>query len=114
MIDRYYKNALWYRLMKNRPFIIEIKERWKDLRENLWTENFVTFMLEDIYEVIKISLEFEMKIWKPITVEGPISSSWPDRLIYSNVDFNLDEKINSLKEWISNRLEFCDSYFDSL
>ena len=113
-VDTYYRNLLWDRLMKNKPFIEELKERWKDLRENLWTEDFMIFMLEDIYKDIKDALEFEMEIWGPITIEGNINRTWPDMFIYGNEDFNLEEKINSLKEWISNRLEFCDSYFGTL
>jgi hypothetical protein len=114
MIDTYYKNVLWYRLMKNNSFKIEIKERWKNLRENLWTEDFFISMLDEIYGDIKYALEFEMNLWKPITIEGPVNGSWPDVFIYSNEEFNLEEKINSLEEWILNRLEICDSYFDIL
>jgi len=114
MIDTYYKNVLWYRLMRNNSFKIEIKERWKNLRENLWTEDFFISMLDEIYGDINVALEFEMNLWKPITIEGPVNGSWPDVFIYSNEEFNLEEKINSLEEWILNRLEICDSYFDIL
>ena len=37
--------------------------------------------------------------------------TWPDVAIYSTEEFDLDEYISKLYQFIPDRLEFCDSYF---
>lgn len=104
-------HALFNRLLANERFIQDCKNRWNQLREEIWTDSLITEMLSDIYEEIKDVLEFEMELWEPETVEDEPEDDWPDIVIYSTKDFDLDEYIKELFRWIPERLVFCDTYF---
>ncbi|GAH07530.1 unnamed protein product, partial [marine sediment metagenome] len=106
-----YAHRLFERLINNDNFRIDCKNRWLQLRETLWTDSFILEMLSDIFNDIKEILDFEMNKWKPETVEKEPDSSWPDFVIYSTKEFDLDEYIESLFEFIPERLDFCDIYF---
>ncbi len=69
-------------------------------------------MIDDIYEEIKDILEIDVRMWKPITVDEEPEDKYPDKYIYSTKEFDLDEYINYLYDWIKDRLEFCDSVFE--
>ena len=49
-------------------------------------------------------------MWKPITVEK--ESEIHNRFIESTKTFDLDKYIDYLYEWIPDRIDFCDSYFN--
>jgi len=106
-----YAHRLFDRLINNDNFIADCKNRWGQLRENLWTDKFILDMLSDIHNDIKEILDFEMNKWKPETVEKEPDSGWPDFVIYSTKEFDLDEYLKSLFEFIPERLDFCDIYF---
>ena len=92
------RNFLYRRLMFNKDFMREVKERWLFLRESLWTKDSILDMLLDIYEKIKNISEIDVNMWYP----------W-----YFDMEWELkiDEAVEKLFEWIPKRLEFCDSYF---
>ena len=76
----------------------DCKNRWIELREELWTEEFILDMLYDTYEEIEDILRYETN------------------LIYSD-EFKedtiivVDEAVEHLFQWIPDRLKFCDSFF---
>ena len=106
-----HNNRLFERLITNEDFMNECKNRWFQLRETLWTDKFILDMLSDILNDIKEVLEYEMNKWKPETVEEEPDYDWPDIVIYSTKEFDLREYVDSLFEFISERLDFCDQYF---
>ena len=105
---------LYKRLMNNSAFCEDLKERWEFLRERIFNKKFLMGLLDEIYEQIESILEIEMTIWKPRTVDEDPGSSWPEKLIYSTKEFNLEEYVNALYDFIPKRLKFCDDYFSNL
>lgn len=106
-----YTHRMFERLINNDDFMVDCKNRWAQLRETIWTDNFILEMLSDIYDDIKEILDFEMNKWKPETVEKEPDPGWPDFVIYSTKEFDLDEYLKRLFEFIPERLDFCDIYF---
>ena len=91
-------NYIYRRLMKNKEFMKDVKERWLFLRESLWMKDSILDMLLDIYEEIKNISEIDMNMWYPWYLD----MEW---------ELKIDEAVEKLFEWIPKRLEFCDSYF---
>jgi hypothetical protein len=91
-------NELYNRLLDNEEFRKECKNRWFELREELWTDESILDMLQDNYEEIIDILELDTNIWNPFVIK----ESWEN---------NVDESVSELFHWIPNRIEFCDSYF---
>ncbi len=87
-------NYLFNRLMDNDDFMRDCKNRWRELRKKLWTEDFVLEMLEELYEEIKNDLERDLNMWQP--KQDP------------------QKYIDLLFEWIPERLDYCDDYFDKI
>ncbi len=96
--DIHENHELFSRLISNEGFMKDCKNRWIELREELWTEEFILDMLYDNYEEIDDILRYETN------------------LIYSD-EFKedtiivVDEAVKHLFQWIPDRLKFCDSYF---
>ncbi len=105
------RNLLFQRLYENEEFIREVKNRWAELRADLWTKEYIFGLISEMYNQIQKILEIELEIWKPITVEGNISLEGLDKILYSNDEFDLNETIQFLNNWIEERLQFCDLYF---
>ena len=93
-------NELYARLLNNEEFMRDCSDRWKKLREELWTNEFISDLLTNFYEDIKDILNYEMIIWEPKGYEEETEKN-----------FNFEEYIEALYRWIPNRLEFCDLYF---
>ena len=91
-------NELFNRLLNNVQFREDLKNRWFQLREELWTEEYILDVVSDMYDEIKEILEIDSKLWYPWL----FGDDWEQRV---------DESIDWLYDWISNRLEFCDMYF---
>jgi len=106
-----YAHRLFERLINNENFMSECKNRWFQLRKTLWTDKFILDMLSEIHNDIKEILEYEMNMWKPETVEDDPEPGWPDEAIYSTKEFDLNEYVEYLFEFITERLDFCDMYF---
>jgi spore coat protein CotH len=94
-------NQLFNRLLNYESFKLDIKNRWQQLRMELWTEQEVMDRVSENYEKIKEILEIDSEIWLP----------W---LFGDDWEKKLDESIDWLYDWIPKRLEFCDSYFFEL
>jgi spore coat protein CotH len=93
------KNELYNRLICNEEFMQDCKDRWAQLRQELWTNDFILDMMLDIYDEIEDILEIETKMWNP-------------SIYYENWENDVDESVNELFEWVPDRIEFCDSYFE--
>ncbi len=104
-------NVLFERLVHNKEFVQEVNIRWAELRADLWTKEYILGLITKMYTQIQKVLEIDLEMWKPITVEGYISPKWPDQYLYSNEEFDLNEKIYFLYDWIEERFDFCDSFF---
>jgi len=103
------ENRLFQRLLNNQDFRRECRNRWSDLREDLWTEENLLDTLSEVYESIKTLIELDTDLWKPITVND--DSLVYNRYLYSTKEFDLEEYIDKLFEFIPERLAFCDEYF---
>ncbi len=106
------RSVLYDRLLDNDEFRQNCIERWDELREEIFSKDVIFGMIDDMYEEIKDILEIEMRTWKPITVDEKPENKYPDKFIYSTKEFDLDEYIDYLYEWIEKRLDYCDSYFE--
>ena len=91
-------NKLFNRLLGNSEFMACCSSRWLELRETLWTEEFILDMVSEIYDSIEEILDIETEKWNP----GDLREEW-----YNDVDVS----VKNLFTWISERLIFCDSYF---
>ncbi len=105
------RNLLYLRLFHNKEFMQEVKIRWAELRADLWIKEYIFGLISKMYDQIQKVLEIDLEMWKPITVEGYIQPKWPDQYLYSNDEFDLNEAIQFLYDWIEERLQFCDLYF---
>jgi hypothetical protein len=103
------ENELFNRLICNEEFMKDCKNRWSYLREEVWTDEFIFTMISDIYDENKDYIKIDTKMWKPITVDD--ESLVYNRYLYSTKEFDLEEYVNGLLEFVPKRLEFCDSYF---
>jgi len=95
------RNYLYNRLLNNEDFKTDAKNRWFQLREELWTEEFIIDMVTDMYEEIKDISELDSEIWYPWIFE----ENWEEEV---------NEAVKYLFEWIPNRLNFCDDYFENV
>ena len=96
-------NGLFARLLDNEAFMQDCKNRWFEIREMLWTEEFFFDKINDIYYEIKDAIELDQSIWFDSVQD------------YCNKEYeeDVDEYIENLIEYISKRLEFCDNYFEN-
>ncbi len=92
-------SELYNRLLDNTEFRSDCKKRWNELRETLWTEEFILSTLTEIYSEIEHILELELLMWNPDIIED---------------DFDLNNYVSHLFQWILDRLIFTDLYFNSL
>ncbi len=106
-------NALFKRLLNNSEFIQACKDRWNEIRQELWNEEFIIDFLSNYYNSIKNVLYpdiFEFP-WNPLIVEA----SEPIRFSPSgkNKEFKIEDYINHLYQYIPERLEICDEFFET-
>lgn len=88
-------NELYNRLLNDTSFKEDCKDRWFELRKELWTEDFILDMLSEMYKEIKDLLERDVNMYRKPSMEK-----------------ELEEYIEYLFEWIPERLDFCDEYFE--
>ncbi|MFX0071856.1 MAG: CotH kinase family protein [Candidatus Hermodarchaeota archaeon] len=94
-------NYLFFRLLSNEDFRTEMKARWFQLREQLWTEEYILDLVSENYEEIREILRIDAAKWYPWL----FGDDWEERL---------DEAIDWLYNWIPERILFCDMYFSCL
>ncbi len=97
-------NRLFARLIDNADFMEDSKKRWFELREMIWTEEFLFDKIEDMYKEIKDAIELDQLMW------------FDSVRYYLNKELEEDteEYFERLIEYIPKRLEFCDNYFENL
>ena len=95
----YKRNFLYVRLMNNEDFRENVKERWFSLRDTIWTDNSILDMLSEFYDEIKDVYEIDINKWYPQDYD----KKW---------SIKVDEAVEKLFDWISERLIFCDAYFN--
>jgi len=93
-------NEIFRRLIGNDAFMQMCKDRWFELKQEIWTEEFIFDMLDENYEEVKDLLEIEARMWNPAIFR----KRW---------NYNVEESVDDLYQWLSERIEFCDSYFDN-
>ena len=94
-------NVLFNRLINNDSFMKECKNRWFYLRATLWTEEFILDMLLEDFDDIENVIKADTEMWNP----KEIKERW---------DNDFDESLDDLLQWIPNRLEYCDSFFNEI
>jgi len=92
------KNVLFTRLINNKEFMRDCKNRWFYLRKEYWTEDIILGMISDLYEEIEYIYKIEKTMWDPKMVE----KDWENKM---------DKSVSYLFQWIPERIEFCDMYF---
>ena len=112
IFNPYGRNLLFERLINNEEFMQEVNIRWAELRTDIWTDQFIFGLISEMYDQIQKVLEIDLEIWTPITVDGYISPGFPDEYFYSNNEFDMNEAIQFLYNWMEERLKFCDLYFN--
>jgi len=94
-------NELFNRLINNDSFMKECKNRWFYLRATLWTEEFILDMIFEDFDEIENAIKADTEKWNP----KEIKERW---------DNNFDESLADFLQWIPNRLEYCDSFFNEI
>ena len=96
-------NTLFARLVDNADFMQECKNRWFELREVLWTEEFLFDKIDDIYNEIKDAIELDQLMW------------FDSVRYYLNkeIEEDIEKYFENLIDYIPIRLEFCDNYFEN-
>ena len=97
-------NGLYNKLLSNKSFREDCKNRWFELRETIWANEEIMDMLSEIYKEIYIILKTEVNMWN---MRSPI-------LFREERVNNIDESIKLLYDWIIERLTFCDLYFSNM
>ena len=97
-------NKLFNRLLNDKKFRQECKNRWFELRNMLWTDDYFFDKIFDIYYEIKDEIELDTFIWID-TLQDYCKKDYED---------DVKEYIENLFEYIPKRLNFCDNYFESL
>ncbi|MFX1256773.1 MAG: CotH kinase family protein [Promethearchaeota archaeon] len=95
--DIRFRSELYNRLLDNDEFKQGCRDRWSELRDELWTEDFILDMVSDMYEDIEDLLDLEYQMW------GDVKENHQGYTFKDCVDYLFD--------WIPERLKFCDNYF---
>ncbi|HEY0087925.1 MAG TPA: CotH kinase family protein, partial [Candidatus Lokiarchaeia archaeon] len=93
-------NELFNRLSNNDDFMNDCKIRWFELRKQIWSEEAILDLLQELYEEIQDILENEVEMWNP----GDYIKKWNN---------DVDVSVKNLFSWISERLDYCDFYFSN-
>jgi spore coat protein CotH len=85
------KNKLYDRLLSNQSFRENCSDRWFKLRNDIWSNETIFNILSVIYNECKDYIQTDLKLW--------------------NQPYLSENYIEQLKDWISDRLAFCDDHF---
>ncbi len=85
------KNRLYDRLLGNQTFWQNCSKRWDELRNSVWSNESIFNALSTIYSECKPYIQLDLNIW--------------------DQPYNSEKYIDQLKDWISDRLDFCDDHF---
>lgn len=87
------KNLLYDRLLKNSTFRQNCSLRWEQLRNDSWSNESINSLVSVIYNECKNYIQSDLNIW--------------------NRPNQFQSYFDQLKQWISERLSFCDYHFEN-
>lgn len=90
----------WERLLEDRDFCIKVRDRWKQLRQNQWTNNNINQFVDQNASLLNEAQARNFQRW-PILGEW----TWPN-YYYGNT---YQEEIDWLKNWTEERLAWLDA-----
>jgi len=93
--DYYY--GWWGRIIRNKSFKELYAQRWGEVRGNVMTEKNIFSIIDEWEELLREAAERNFTKW---------------RLVNTKTGFQLE--IKQLKNWISQRLNWMDTQFDSI
>ncbi len=96
--DIHNRNKLFSRLISNEEFMKSCKNRWFELREDIWTDDSILGFFYDNYDEVETILRYEAHL------------TYSDEF-KKEINVILDEVVEHLFQWVPNRLDFCDLYF---
>ena len=88
------KSLLYNRLLNNTHFRKNCSARWTQLRIDVWSNSSIFNSLSNIYNSIKFYISLDLGIW--------------------NQDHDPQTYVDNLTQWITDRLVYCDIYFESV
>jgi len=97
----------WYRFMEDPAFVSALKERWNNLRTNLFTNSEILEKITSLEENLKISNSVRNNFSKWSVLGEYV---WPNDFIGNSYN----DEINYLKDWTVNRLGWLDTEINSL
>ena len=87
------KNRLYERLLQNKTFRQNCSARWNELRGDIWNNESISKTISNIYSECKPYVQHDLNLW--------------------NQPYNSENYIDQLKDWILDRLDFCDDHFNN-
>jgi len=85
------KNRLYDRLLYNQTFRQNCSDRWNELRGDIWSNESISNTISNIYSECKPYVQLDLNLW--------------------NQPHNSEKYIDQLKDWVLDRLDFCDDHF---
>jgi hypothetical protein len=90
----------WERLLEDRDFCVKVRDRWKQLRQNQWTNNNINQFVDQNATLLNEAQTRNFQRW-PILGEW----TWPN-YYYGNT---YQEEVDWLKNWTKDRLIWLDA-----
>ena len=98
----------WNRLIEDENFVIKLKERWNQLRNNVLSDNNLMTLIEEQYSFLNNETDIINKNFNTWKIFGIYI--WPNSFIGNNYY----EEIDFLKNWIKNRTQWLDESINNL
>ena len=98
----------WNRLIEDEKFVIKLKERWNQLRNNVLSDNNLMTLIEEQYSFLNNETDIINKNFNTWKIFGIYI--WPNSFIGNNYY----EEIDFLKNWIKNRTQWLDESINNL
>jgi len=98
----------WDRILEDEKFIVNLKNRWNDLRGNILSEENLMNIIDIKYSLLNNETDVIKKNFEKWKIFGVYI--WPN----SFVGNNYYEEIDFLKNWIKNRVSWLDEEINKL
>lgn len=89
----------WDKLMSDQRFILALRARWWELRENLWSKDRISIMIDGMREQLNEAQQRNFQRWDVLG-----EYVWPN----SFVGDTYGEEIDFLKDWLMDRIDWID------
>ena len=90
----------WYRIWDDTTYLTAFNQRWQDLRESIFSEDYIMSLIDSATTLIDDAQIRNFQRW-PVLDEYV----WPNAYVGGSYAY----EIEYLKNWINNRLEWMDS-----